>query len=287
MSEYRHRDLRFVFLVERQRRSVATIPSAFPHAPGERLLMQNSELRPLGIFNWTIPAWYAVRADGTRVKTCPHAGRCTKVCYALYGKYIYTPVKARHLANLEFVLDHRDEFVDMMVSELAHPRFNYREESLDLDHDPSDEWLHNWIVRGGRGVRIHDAGDFFEEWYLQLWIEIARRRPHVLFYAYSKEILLLLDYLGRLPENFRIIFSYGGMQDSMIDRNLHRHSDVFPTADALRLAGYYNQGGNDLLAVTAPSNRIGIVANNIPAANRIFAGRTMSELALRVSPERG
>jgi hypothetical protein len=40
------------------------------------MLTQNGELRPLGVYNWTIPALSAVLPDGRRVHTCPAAGVC-------------------------------------------------------------------------------------------------------------------------------------------------------------------------------------------------------------------
>jgi hypothetical protein len=38
--------------------------------------------------------------------------------------------------------------------------------------------------------------------------------------------------------------SYGGLQDDMIDREAHRHSDVFPNMESLNDAGYYFQQDN-------------------------------------------
>jgi hypothetical protein len=81
-----------------------------------------------------------------------------------------------------------------------------------------------------------------------------------------------------IPINMRIVFSYGGKQDHLIDREQHRHADVFPTVQALEEAGYWNQEENDLLAVVAPTNKIGIVANNLPVAIKRFDGRSMSML---------
>jgi hypothetical protein len=49
------------------------------------LLTQNRELRREGIWNWTIPAWAGRLADGRTYNTCPSAGVCAKVCYALNG----------------------------------------------------------------------------------------------------------------------------------------------------------------------------------------------------------
>ena len=42
-----------------------------------------------------------------------------------------------------------------------------------------------------------------------------------------------------------------------------RHAEVFPDEAALDAAGYMNQTKSDLLAITLPTNKIGIMANNI------------------------
>jgi hypothetical protein len=68
----------------------------------------------------------------------------------------------------------------------------------------------------------------------------------------------------QLPDNFVIIFSMGGTQDHLVDKENDRHADVFPTMDALLEAGYTDQEESDLLAATLPTNKIGIVVNNIP-----------------------
>jgi hypothetical protein len=148
----------------------------------------------------------------------------------------------------------------------------------DLPVDPDDTWLRQWVELGGKAVRIHDAGDFYSREYLDRWCSIARKVPHILFYAYTKEVAMVLEH-DDIPLNMRIVFSYGGKQDHLIDRDKHRHADVFPTLQALQDAGYFDQSDNDLLAVTAPTNKIGIVANNLPVAIKRFDGRTMSALA--------
>jgi hypothetical protein len=241
----------------------------------ERLLTQNSELRRVGVWNWTLPAHTLKLSDGSWFNTCPNAGACGRVCYAKMGTYLFSNVRRRHLQNLEYVLHNPDWWQHMSI-ELEHKRFRATGKAHDLPHDESDEWLHRWVNNGGRAVRIHDAGDFFTEDYLCDWFDIAMAHPDILFYAYTKEVeMVKRDFI---PENFRIAFSYGGKQDHLIDRELDRHADVFPTKEALEAAGYFDQSDNDLLAVVAPTNKIGIVANNLPVANKRFAGRTMSEL---------
>jgi hypothetical protein len=242
----------------------------------ERLLSQNSELRRIGVWNWSIPAHLVRLSDGTLMNTCPHAGTCARVCYAKTNSYRFSNVLARHRKNLELVLYYGDEWESRMTAEVRGRRFAPTGRPHKLEHDRTDRWLHGWVMLGGRAVRIHDAGDFFALDYLLRWCRVATRAPDVLFYAYSKEVSLLRSV--KLPSNFRILFSFGGTEDALIDRDLDRHADVFPNVESLVAAGYVDQEANDLMAVVHPSNRIGIVANNIPTANKRFAGRSMSEM---------
>jgi hypothetical protein len=48
----------------------------------KRLLSQNSRLRPIGVWAWTLPAWAGRLPDGRTYNTCPSAGICRDVCYA-------------------------------------------------------------------------------------------------------------------------------------------------------------------------------------------------------------
>jgi hypothetical protein len=245
-----------------------------------KLLTQNSELKPHGIWNFSIPAWFTRLDDGTVFKTCPNAGGCAKVCYARNGSYLFSNVQAAHRRNLQFILDKPFEWQSAMIAELSQKRFrpqrNRRPIPDGVDVGQLDPWLRKWIHDGGKAVRIHDAGDFFARWYLDLWFEIAERVRDVLFYAYTKEVAMFaqVDYF---PRNFRYLFSTGGLQDHLITQ-VDRHAEVFPTAEALAAAGYRNQEANDLLAVLLPTTRIGIVANNIPHFNKKIAGRRFSEL---------
>lgn len=242
-----------------------------------KLLTQNSELKPHGIFNWTIPAWYTRLSDGTLFKTCPNAGACARVCYARNGTYLFRNVAQAHLRNLEAVLNDPQGWKNAMIGELSHKRFRAtgKPKDIPIDTDQLDNWTRAWIRNGGKAVRIHDAGDFFERWYLNLWIEIANDVPDVLFYAYTKEVQMFRD-VAQFPNNFRFLFSTGGLQDDLIGGE--RHADVFPDDDSMNEAGYTSQEENDLLAVLLPTNRVGIVANNIRAFNKKIAGRRFSEL---------
>jgi len=69
----------------------------------------------------------------------------------------------------------------------------------------------------------------------------------------------------------------------LIDLENDRHADVFPDDAAILDAGYMNQDASDLLAITLPSNKIGIPANNIRHFNKKMARRTFSTLQIELN----
>lgn len=218
-----------------------------------RLLTQNSEMRRIGVWNWTLPAWAVRLPDGRTANACPSAGVCAQACYARHGSYTWPQVKAKHYKNLAYVLDDLTGWEEAMLAELSAPK-----------------------LRGG-WVRIHDSGDFFSDAYLAAWLRIMRARPEVSFYAYTKEV----SRFRRLvepdpPENFWWVFSLGGTQDHLLDMERDRVADVFPDEAAIDAAGWASQEANDLLAVLGP-RLVGVPANRIPAAVRRMAGRRFSE----------
>ena len=203
------------------------------------LLTQNSELKPDGIWNWTLPAWQVKLSDGTWFNACPQACACVNLCYARNGTYLFPTVKAKHLDNLERTLSDLGQWQSDMLKDIkSHKKITY--------------------------VRIHDAGDFYSDAYLQSWLDIAILTPAVTFYAYTKEVSRFKRMVeGACPKNLKYLYSLGGKEDHLINKDDDRHAEVFPDEAALDAAGYMNQTTSDLLAITLPTNKIGIEANNI------------------------
>lgn len=225
--------------------------SAYPRPA--RLLTQNRELRRIGVWNWTLPAWAGRLADGRTYNTCPSAGVCAQACYARNGTYLFRTVKARHEANLAYVLDDLEGWKAQMLDELTHKRHQ------------------------GGAVRIHDAGDFFTDEYTAAWLEVIRARPATRFYAYTKEIRRFRTMVEPdPPANFRWVYSYGGRQDVTLDELRDRVADVFPDPVQLAAAGYSDQSESDLLAVDGPP-LVGIPANNISHFRRRQGDRTFRQ----------
>lgn len=240
------------------------------------LLRQNSELRRERIWNWTLPASTVRLADGRVVNCCPAADGCIRLCYALHGTYRFLNVRAAHERNLMMVLDDLPGWEQTMGEELSARRFRPNGEAR-LPHLlpvlSLDEWASAWAMGGGAAVRIHDAGDFFTDDYTEAWLRLAAAHPDVLFYAYTKEVPRFRALVeDTAPVNFRWLYSLGGKFDGMLDRDRDRHAEVFPDPQTLADAGYVNQSESDLLAVLAPSTRIGIPANNIASVKKRMNG---------------
>lgn len=250
------------------------------------LLRQNSELRRDRIWNWTLPASTTVLPDGRRVNCCPAADGCILLCYARTGTYRFPQVVAAHQRNLQRVLDDLNGWSQEMIDELSARRFRPSGVARDLSLD-LDEWAARWAGTGGAAVRIHDAGDFFSDEYLETWLEIARTVPDVLFYAYTKEISRFRALVeDQAPENFRWCYSLGGRYDHLLDHEHDRHADVFPDVSAVTLAGYTDQSASDLIAVLAPTTRVGIPVNNHPHIRRRMAGETFGAIQIRRTNKR-
>jgi hypothetical protein len=219
-------------------------------------------MKVIGAWNWTLPAWAGRLPDGRTYNTCPSAGVCAQVCYARNGTYRFPVVRAKHEANLAFVVDDLPGWEAAMTAELGATRFV------------------------GQWIRVHDAGDFFSDDYLRAWLRIMRARPEVRFYAYTKEVTRFRRLVEPAPpDNFWWVYSYGGTQDTELDSETDRVADVFPDEATIQAAGWSSQEASDLLAVLGP-RLVGVPANQIPQFVARMAGRRFSAWQAEVDARR-
>lgn len=121
-------------------------------------------------------------------KTCPgRSTLCYERCYARRHRFRSGNVQRRFARNLK--LAKRADFADRVVKVLARKP-------------------------GGTLVRVSVSGDFFSARYTAAWMEIARRSPHITFWAYTRswaipDIEKQLRELAQLP-NFQLWYSYDG-----------------------------------------------------------------------------
>lgn len=101
---------------------------------------------------------------------------CRKNCYAKKASRMYKAVKAYREAM--FIESQKPEFITNICLDLY--------KFLLVKHPEGS-------------VRIHESGDFYNQEYLDKWIEIASRYNNNVFYAYTKAFNL--DFSKR-PSNF-------------------------------------------------------------------------------------
>jgi hypothetical protein len=77
-----------------------------------------------------------------------------------------------------------------------------------------------------KAVRIHAAGDFFNQAYFDMWIEIAKENPDVEFWAYTKSLKYWVNRINQIPANLVLTASAGGRNDELIDQYKLKHVQV-------------------------------------------------------------
>lgn len=105
--------------------------------------------------------------------TCPGAtAECRKYCYARKAETMYPQSLPYRYRNWE--ASKRLDFVGLAVVELLK-------------------------MRKVKAVRIHESGDFYNQEYLNKWVEIAKNCPHLIFTAYTKSLHLDFSAFKALP----------------------------------------------------------------------------------------
>jgi len=221
-----------------------------------KLFTQNTDLKKTGVFGWTLPAHWVKLSNGTKFNTCPNAGICAAFCYAKNGTFMFSNVRKAHTEKLELVLNKRGEWRDIINAELSKKKYQ------------------------GKFIRIHDAGDFFERQYAIDWIDFASNHPSITFYTYTKEVSMfneLKSHFNGLPKNFITIYSFGGREDYLIDRDKDRHSDVFPNLQEMIEAGYNDISEDDSQAAVNENHKVGLYRNNIKHFIKKMGDKKFSE----------
>jgi len=185
-----------------------------------KFITQNSKMKKsteARVFNFGIPA----------KETCLGAGECKKFCYAAKGFYLWST--AKNAQHRRWAATKEDDFSLLMVEDIINSQASH--------------------------IRIHDSGDFYSREYLHKWFKVMDALPHVIFYAYTKMVPLLEG--EKLPKNFTVIYSYGGIFDNKIDRKKHRFAAIFNEKIPI---DFSNASDNDLNAI-GNNKKIGLIAH--------------------------
>jgi len=198
--------------------------------------MRKSSQNGTHLYNWGIPAYKS--QSGTL--TCPNASKCIIGCYAKSGAYLFSNVAKAYENRLS--LSRTKGFEHVIV---------YHIDRLIKKHKT-----------GNILIRIHDSGDFYSPAYFEAWTLIAHlyeNETRVQFYAYTKMVQMCKYYATmHPPKNLKLIYSFGGREDSHIDTEVDRHSRVFQNETELIEAGYSDASQDDTVAL-GPNNKIGLI----------------------------
>ena len=189
------------------------------------------------VVSFNLPAG-GYEVDNKSYITCPGADACLALCYARQGTFLFKGSKRVRIDNHQLLL----------TTHVTH--------GLQGVIDILDEAVKS-VSKTVAVIRLHDSGDFFKKWYVQAWVEVIKRHPNLLFYAYTKSFPMFKGI--DLPSNFRVTYSFGGKWDKKIDGP---NSRIFPTLDDRIKAGYVDGNDSDMPAILGEHN-IGLVYHGV------------------------
>jgi len=127
-------------------------------------------------------------------RTCPGATpECKKYCYAQKAERLYKATLPYR--ELNFKTSKTKHFVKDVIAALSN------------------------IQHKVRAVRIHESGDFYNQEYLNKWVEIAKAFPKIIFTAYTKSLHLNFTEAKRLKNMVLFASIDPTTPKYMLDRN--------------------------------------------------------------------
>lgn len=101
--------------------------------------------------------------------------------------------------------------------------YNARKYNFDLvkklKKDAIVKLIKDSLPKNVSTIRIHVGGDFFNQYYFDAWLQVAKDTPDVLFYAYTKALVLWVKRINEIPDNFKLNASKGGKNDELIEKH--------------------------------------------------------------------
>lgn len=232
--------------------------------------MRKSSQNGIHLYNWGIPAYKS--QNGTL--TCPNASKCIAGCYAKSGAYVWSNVAQAYENRLslsrtkgfeQVITYHIDQLILKHITKPANALYKKSIATLPPE---------NLIL-----IRIHDSGDFYSESYFEAWCNIIRQYENlksIQFYAYTKMVQFCKSYTNS-PTNLKLIYSFGGREDSHIDTEHDRHSFVFQNETELAAMGYSDASHDDTIAALGSNNKIGLVYHGVKSYSNTTWNKVVSK----------
>ena len=161
--------------------------------------------------------------------TCPFALECKVVVDRMTGKFDVTKGAYRCYAS---------------SSERFPAVRNHRHNNFDFVKNGGVPT----IPKDCKAIRIHSSGDFFNQSYFDMWLQLAKENPTIEFWAYTKSIIYWVKRINDIPSNLILTASYGGRADDLIEENNLKNVKVY--SDVLDVPTDRSVDKNDDLART-------------------------------------
>lgn len=138
------------------------------------------------------------------------------MCYAARSQGQYPASNIRVFKNLNLLKQYKtaEEMADLIVRSMKYHNI----EDTDV-------------------FRIHEAGDFFSQAYFDAWLEVARRLPGTLFYAYTVSLPYWISRKGSIPRNMKLIASMDENNEETILKNDLRYSKMVNSVEEAKELG--------------------------------------------------
>ena len=115
------------------------------------------------------------------IESCGNCSSCRNTCYAMKAQIQYKNTYTKRALNQYLAGNQLDTLKHMLLTQIVNERPEF--------------------------VRIHEAGDFLSQAYINMWSELIQFFPDVKFYAYTK-VLDLYDFSYILSlKNFNLVNS--------------------------------------------------------------------------------
>lgn len=209
----------------------------------------NAKLKKLGVSYFSLPAGF----------TCPFAEKCLKKAVITHldtgepykGSFTITDKEMKKLnLAVRFKFGDKSEY-DCYASTAernAPARISrWKNYSLLVSNGKTNaKFMYSLILESlnrstdiikSTSLRIHDSGDFFNEAYFVAWLNVAKKRSDVFFYAYTKSLPYWKKYRDDIPTNFKLIASQGGSHDKLINEEGFRQAIVMYTVEEAKKSG--------------------------------------------------
>ena len=136
--------------------------------------------------------------------TCPMADKCKATAHRITGKITDG-------AQMQFRC--YASSIESAFSSVRNAHWQNFEAIKGMTSGTIATLILNEMPKGVKVVRIHSSGDFFSRDYFNAWLQVAKNRPEIRFFGYTK----VLDYVqADKPQNFKLVYSFGGKMDSQL-----------------------------------------------------------------------